>query len=201
MCPLNEKGIHAKSFNAHYLGIEALGNYDSEDPTSGRGLRVWKTTAQTTAVLLEWLKLPADNTTVKFHREDPKTDKTCPGTKVKKDQILAMIQQYLNAGLDGSAVEHWDVVLKRHNNEKWSQVQTRAGRVFVPVAAFLGKHGVSQAEIIANLKRRDGGFFYGPSDLELAFPDAGGTTWAPIREVAAVLNLTVGVSGRVVTVG
>ncbi|MFZ5450457.1 MAG: peptidoglycan recognition family protein [Thermodesulfobacteriota bacterium] len=91
MCDLRKKGIHAKSFNKMAIGIEVLGNYESEDPKNGRGLECWQTAAAAARSLLNWLDLEADEETILFHRDDPKTDKTCPGTKVTKDWVLELI--------------------------------------------------------------------------------------------------------------
>jgi hypothetical protein len=94
MTPLTLKGTHAVSFNSTSIGIEALGNYDVEDPHSGRGLAVWQITAQATLALLDWLGLDPTTKTVLFHRDDPRTSKTCPGKKVTKDWILEKIRLY-----------------------------------------------------------------------------------------------------------
>jgi N-acetylmuramoyl-L-alanine amidase len=55
MCPLTERGIHAVSFNGSDIGVEMLGDYDDEDPKSGRGLAVVTLTAGIVADLLEWM--------------------------------------------------------------------------------------------------------------------------------------------------
>ena len=89
MTPLQEKGIHATSFNRDSIGIEVLGDYDNESPFDGRGLNAWKNAAECTKALLTWLSLP--KAAIRFHREDPRTDKTCPGELVKKDWFLAML--------------------------------------------------------------------------------------------------------------
>lgn len=91
LSPLTETGTHAKSFNGMAIGIEVLGDYDSEDPTSGRGLKAWQNGAAAAKALLDWLGLKASAQTVLFHRDDPKTSKTCPGTLVKKDWVLQLI--------------------------------------------------------------------------------------------------------------
>lgn len=91
--PVTEPGIHAVSFNANSIGIEALGNYDVEDPKSGRGLEVWKTTAACVAALLVKMNLEATSVTVKFHRDDPRTKKTCPGKLVAKGWFLDMVKE------------------------------------------------------------------------------------------------------------
>ena len=71
MSSLWRRGIHARSFNSHSIGIEMLGNYDHESPSSGRGLDVIETTAQVVAALLKRMKLLATDKTILFHRDDP----------------------------------------------------------------------------------------------------------------------------------
>ena len=92
MTPLGTPGIHAVSFNRSSIGIEVLGDYDREDPLSGRGLQCMKVAAAATRSLLQWLDLPANDKTVLFHRDDPKTSKTCPGKKVTKDWFLGLVK-------------------------------------------------------------------------------------------------------------
>ena len=91
MTPLTVPGIHAVSFNRSSIGIEVLGDYDSEDPLTGRGLACMKNTAACAKALFEWLDIPINETTLKFHRDDPKTSKTCPGKKVKKDWFISLM--------------------------------------------------------------------------------------------------------------
>jgi hypothetical protein len=92
MTPLGTPGIHAVSFNRNSIGIEVLGDYDCEDPLSGRGLQCMKNAAATTRSLLQWLDLPTNDKTVLFHRDDPKTTKTCPGKKVTKEWFLGLVK-------------------------------------------------------------------------------------------------------------
>jgi hypothetical protein len=66
-----------------------LGNYDVEDPWAGRGLKVLTMTARVTAALLR--KLGKDVQAIRFHREDPKTRKSCPGKKVCKEKFVALV--------------------------------------------------------------------------------------------------------------
>ena len=93
MTPLHERGVHARSFNGTHLGIEVLGEYDSEIPTEGRGLQCWMTAAVAVAELLQWLDL--ETTAINYHRDDPKTSKTCAGSRVKaewfRQLVLAMV--------------------------------------------------------------------------------------------------------------
>lgn len=95
MTPPTMTGVHAVSFNSRSIGIEVLGNYDSEDPLSGRGFECWKTTAEAVVILAEWLSLDINDKTILFHRDDPKTTKTCPGIKVTKPWVLDLIKSKL----------------------------------------------------------------------------------------------------------
>lgn len=88
------RGVHARSFNASSIGIEMLGDFDSEDPTTGRGLDVIETTAECVAILLRNLGLDVTGESVHFHRDDPLTAKTCPGTRVDKDWFLNKVRAY-----------------------------------------------------------------------------------------------------------
>lgn len=92
MTPLGEKGIHAVSFNGNSIGIEVLGDYDHESPVTGRGLVCWRNAALATKALLEWLGIGTNLHTVLFHRDDPKTSKTCPGDLVSKDWVMKLIK-------------------------------------------------------------------------------------------------------------
>lgn len=87
--PMTARGVHAVSFNATGIGIEMLGNFDVEDPWSGRGLAVLTTTCKAVKVLLA--KLGLTPAAIRFHRDDPRTNKTCPGKKIKKEQFLELM--------------------------------------------------------------------------------------------------------------
>ena len=93
MTPLDRKGIHAVSFNGSAIGIEVLGDYDRECPVTSRGLHCWRNAAGAAAAILKWLGIGITEKTVLFHREDPQTDKTCPGQLVSKPWIMELIRQ------------------------------------------------------------------------------------------------------------
>lgn len=90
LTPLDERGTHARSFNATHLGIEVLGDYDAESPLTGRGLQCWTTAAGAVRALLNWLGLP--NWAVNFHRDDPRTTKTCPGKLVTMEWVQGLLK-------------------------------------------------------------------------------------------------------------
>jgi len=90
MSSLEERGIHAKSFNATHIGIEVLGDYDiADDPHSGRGKLCWNTAADCVSLLLEKMKM--NPSVINGHRDDPKTSKTCPGKKVDLDWFRSLL--------------------------------------------------------------------------------------------------------------
>ncbi len=157
MCDVQCRGVHAKGFNAVSLGIEVLGNYDVEDPRGGRGLRCWRNAAAVAGVLLDWLGLAASAETVLFHRDDPATDKQCPGKRVDKDWVLRLI-----AAPDEFGPERpekpvltfpWDVWIFR--NGCWT----------VPLRDFLRARGVAVEVIDAKLQYCAGEIFFGDTWL------------------------------------
>lgn len=178
MCDLRKKGIHAVSFNSRAIGIEVLGDYDVESAKSGRGLACWRTAALATKQLLDWLGLPLNKQTVLFHRDDPTTNKTCPGTKVDKDWLLQLINGATPAAATKPPKPDIGVTLP---SDQWRFV---GERWCVPVRAFLRKKGVTESDIAANLKKIGPDFFYQGELLEGAFFDLPtSATWAPTREL------------------
>lgn len=94
MSPLEERGIHAVSFNRTHLGIEVLGNYDTEDPSTGRGLACWKTAARVAAAILAHTGWPVE-TAINAHRDDPQTSKSCPGSRVVMEDFRGTVSALL----------------------------------------------------------------------------------------------------------
>ena len=183
MCDFRRKGVHAVSFNRRTIGIEVLGDYDSESPKTGRGLECWKTTAAGTKVLLDWLGLEPSKKTVLFHRDDPQTTKTCPGTKVTKEWVLGLIQGASEEPVDTShAKPPLEVTLKS------TQWQFAGEQWCIPVRVYLGKKGISDATIGQKLRKVGPQFFYGEEWLEGAYYEKNSEmTWAPVRELVELL--------------
>jgi len=93
LTPPDVQGIHAVAFNRTHLGIEVLGDYDGrDDAKTGRGLACWQTAFWTIAEILRWLGLQPDAGTINFHRDDPKTNKTCPGKSITSAWVLAGVR-------------------------------------------------------------------------------------------------------------
>ena len=89
---LDRRGVHARTFNATHWGIEMLGDYDTEDPTTGRGAKVLNNACAATAHLMRKIGVGAE---MVFHRDDPKTTKTCPGRHV----TVSLVQNGLKVHL------------------------------------------------------------------------------------------------------
>lgn len=107
LSPLTESSIHAVSFNSNSLSIEVLGDYNHrDDPNSGRGQACWLRAFEAAAALylaMGYATKDVTERTLKFHRDDPRTRKTCPGTKVDKDWVIAGVKAAMVA-LSGASV-------------------------------------------------------------------------------------------------
>ena len=93
--PLTARGIHAVSFNATHIGIEMLGNYDTEDPLSGRGARVLQVSRAATALLCKRFGISTNR--INGHRDDSRSTKTCPGRRVNLDHFRAGVSAMIAA--------------------------------------------------------------------------------------------------------
>lgn len=76
--PLWKPGTHSPSWNNTYWGVETVGDWNVETPTPA----LIEATQLACAGLYAMLGYEANNDTLKFHKEDPKTShKACPGPK------------------------------------------------------------------------------------------------------------------------
>lgn len=99
-----KRGVHAVSFNANSWGVECVGDFDSEPFTEALANRY----AEGLACLHIATGLSPDpyqfNTRgLHFHRDDPKTTKTCPGRKVNKDAMVSLIKSHMAQMTGGGA--------------------------------------------------------------------------------------------------
>lgn len=99
----NKKGVHAVSFNAMSWGVECVGDFDSEEFTPGLANRY----AEGLACLHTALGITPgpyrfQTSGLHFHRDDPKTKKTCPGRKVSKDRMIELIGGFMAKASGGS---------------------------------------------------------------------------------------------------
>lgn len=96
LSPPDRRGVHAASFNALSWGVECVGDFDRE-PFDGalvgrylEGLAIMHIAA---ALSPGDFRLGVRG--LHFHRDDPKTNKTCPGEKVSKPFVVAQLERII----------------------------------------------------------------------------------------------------------
>jgi hypothetical protein len=93
--PLTVSGVHSPSWNKVALGIEMLGNFETEEFSNGRGFQVRTNTVAAVATLSAILGL--DPRSMKIHREDPLTTHACPGKHVRKLEVIQDVIDLINS--------------------------------------------------------------------------------------------------------
>jgi hypothetical protein len=93
--PVTTPGVHSPSWNGFAIGIEMCADFAKDDPNSGPGLAVKDTACKLIAALLNKLGLPANDDTLKLHKEDPGTDHDCPGKRIDKSDVVSRVRAYL----------------------------------------------------------------------------------------------------------
>jgi hypothetical protein len=91
--PLTVSGTHSPSWNKLALGIEMLGDFETESFSSGRGLKVQKNIVAALATLSAVLGL--DPHSMRIHREDALTTHKCPGKNVKKLEVIQEVESLI----------------------------------------------------------------------------------------------------------
>jgi len=91
--PLTVPGVHSPSWNSLALGIEMLGDYDTEDFDLGRGAMVRDNAVAAIAILSAVLGIDPD--TMRLHREDPRTTHHCPGDNVNKEEFIQLVKRFM----------------------------------------------------------------------------------------------------------
>jgi hypothetical protein len=82
--PLNDRGTHSPSFNRTRFGVEMIGEYDKELLPEN----IKNYTAEAIRALLDFIGVPVNATTLKFHGEDPRTShKGCPGKNARDKSV------------------------------------------------------------------------------------------------------------------
>lgn len=92
--PLTTSGVHSPSWNKIALGVEMLGDFETEPFNSGRGAMVRDNTVAALAILSAALGL--DPHGLRLHREDLKTTHACPGKHVKKLEVIQRVLDKLH---------------------------------------------------------------------------------------------------------
>jgi hypothetical protein len=95
LSPPERPGVHAASFNHNSWGVECVGNFDGPDKARFTGELKQRYVDGLAALHLVMGLQPGGYVRGKsglhFHRDDPKTTKTCPGTGVSKPDMVKLI--------------------------------------------------------------------------------------------------------------
>lgn len=134
--PYNVKGTHSPSWNGIGLGLEMVGDFDSEEFNSGDGLKVRNNTIAVIAHLCEKLGLDP-RTALRLHRMDPKTTHKCPGSKVSLEAVIDAVEEYMGHG--GDHVEIKD-------SERESSTEKEAPAKLFVVSQKVGEEGLNLRE-------------------------------------------------------
>ena len=90
---LTMSGVHSPSWNKVALGIEMLGDYETEPFSHGRGLAVRNNAVSAMATISAVLGL--DPQTMRLHKEDVGTRHKCPGKNVDRGEVIQEVIQLL----------------------------------------------------------------------------------------------------------
>jgi hypothetical protein len=93
-------GVHSPSWNGTRLGIEMVGDYDTESDESGMGAKVMQLTVGLFAECHAFFGWEPSNNSIKLHKEDPATDHDCPGANIVKSEFVADVTQCMGEGGD-----------------------------------------------------------------------------------------------------
>jgi hypothetical protein len=83
--PLNTPGVHSPSWNAIAWGVEIVGDYSVEPLNPA----VQQNAISALATLHELMGL--DPSTLRLHKEDPKTTHNCPGSGIVKADVQSAV--------------------------------------------------------------------------------------------------------------
>lgn len=196
---LDRKGVHAASFNNESWGIEMLGNYDVDSFTTGRGEKIRDLTVELITMLNE--RLGASPTSLRFHRDDPLTSKSCPGRNVSKADMVTRLAAALGGSppIDtGPANTAWSLTLPDGSTPV---VRTKGGRPIALARAVLdslrpgGTYRLLPSKI--RLEWTIGGVVHPIDAAEL---DESGKAWARVRDLVETSGRTLSVDGKRLTV-
>jgi len=182
---LNKPGVHAKSYNSNSWGIEMLGDYDTlVDFNSPRAKEIFENTHELVGFLCHFLKV--EPSTLKFHRDDPLTNKTCPGKLVEKSTFVKEVNKFYQT-YNGDGIDSWTnpvfEITFESNVFIWSQTRVENSRTIVPARAFINKlmpKNYALAKVGGNIVWMNGIKGYSTKVAEV---DESGNAWIFLRDI------------------
>lgn len=140
------RGTHAVSFNANSWGVECVGDFDRE-PLAGQ-IRDRYVEGLAALHLAAGLQLEPYERGVRglhFHRDDPKTSKTCPGKSILKGPLIDDIKTSMAKLTGGDHPEE---------HVETPATITKQGTVKVPAGDTLNVRAMAsgKAPVVATLK-------------------------------------------------
>lgn len=188
---LDRRGVHAASYNRTHWAVEMLGDYSKESPGSGRGKEVYRNTLQVLGALFEFLNRSPDE--LLFHRDDPLTNKTCPGLLIHKEKVIRQLRQIMGLP-DPFDLGIWRIRLP--NGKFFEPVRHVDGRPAVPVRRFLSELGVETKPVyLADLSR----VRLGSKEVPISQLSEDGTAWIWVRTLADSLGYQLTLRRKVIT--
>lgn len=198
---LDARGVHAESFNSKAWGIEMLGHFDHESISDGRGAIVRDHAVAAMGMMCDYLKVSAE--TITFHRDDPKTKKTCPGLKVSKADIVARVKAYQTKGatviVEEPDLAEWNIVLP--GGVDYRPVHLKENRPMARIRHLLdllrpgGKFAIRANRKFVDWTQASGS----KHAIPVAEVGDDGAAWAFVRDIAEAAGRNISVADRTVS--
>ena len=147
LSPPNRRGVHAVSFNSMSWGVECVGDFDREEFSGDiRSKYIQGLACLHVAAGLQPAPFERGVRGLHFHRDDPKTSKTCPGVKVQKPFVVAQIDRVMGEMTGGDHPDEKIEVAEPTGN------LTRYVTVAAPDGLNMRTAASGKAPVIENLK-------------------------------------------------
>lgn len=118
LSPPWKRGVHAVSFNASSWGVETVGDFDREKFEGPiREMLIGALAGMHIAAGLQLDDFKRGERGLHFHRDDPKTKKTCPGRNVDKAQLVAAVAHRIAEMTDGDHPDEAEIVSDHKERE------------------------------------------------------------------------------------
>lgn len=106
LSPPDQRGVHAVSFNSNSWGVEIVGDFDRESFSGDiHDMAVGALAAMHSALGITPAPYQRGVRGLHFHRDDPRTSKTCPGKKIDKKLLTEEISEAMAGSAGGDDPE------------------------------------------------------------------------------------------------